>query len=473
LYLLFRSLTSAITVHYIAQKRLEEDRKLKEKEALILANSAMKKEKTLIVADYEMTEEETLILADRTARQYQLYLGLDTLPRLLLHNLDDQQQLSRTTTEHQQPLSRTTTEHQQNSSRQFHLPDQCQFTGKIIISLQDKCVRMETIQGNNKKHVIEYKLIETEQSLQQLLERITSYGNDRNVQLLQLIDLNLLSSKGAYEEKKIFETLKERYDECMEYKRSMIIYDLDSLIGVNKSESESSMGTSVSSAVVNQSIYIYVTSRFREAKIEASRANQKMTIERWAIAVARDPFLLKKFTADVDFMLTKKQIEEEQEEQRRATDVLICAKCRENYIETDNKMGACNYHDGFVYDNLSLDLAKYKPSAAIEILSQEEYTAFDESKLKEKMDREKEKMNREKERFRYICCRKTLKVGEGFSGCKKGKHGYGKMKKTNQRADAIEKNPINTWETACCNNLEYNGQWKELIETRGELKSKN
>ncbi|CAF5172085.1 unnamed protein product, partial [Rotaria magnacalcarata] len=123
----------------------------------------------------------------------------------------------------------------------------------------------EVIQKNNRRHIIEDSLRETEENLQQLLERITSYGNDRNVPLLQLIDLNLLSSKGAYDENKIFETLKERYDECMEYKRSMIVYDLDSLVGVNQSDSESSMGTSTSTSIVNQSIYIYVTSRFREA----------------------------------------------------------------------------------------------------------------------------------------------------------------------------------------------------------------
>jgi hypothetical protein len=123
--------------------------------------------------------------------------------------------------------------------------------------------------------VIEDELKAHEQSLQQLLECITSYGNDRNVQLLQLIDLNLLLSKGDHDEKKIYETLKERYDECMEYKRSMIIYDLNSLIGVNKSESESSMGTSTGSSIVNQSIYMYVTSRFREAKVEASRTDAR------------------------------------------------------------------------------------------------------------------------------------------------------------------------------------------------------
>jgi hypothetical protein len=41
--------------------------------------------------------------------------------------------------------------------------------------------------------------------------------------------------------RKFFETLKERYDECMEYKRSMIIYDLDSLVGVNKSKRTNSL----------------------------------------------------------------------------------------------------------------------------------------------------------------------------------------------------------------------------------------
>ncbi|CAF1442979.1 unnamed protein product [Rotaria sordida] len=459
-----KSLTSAITVHYIAEKRREEN--------------------------YEMTEEETLILADRTARQYQLYLGLDTLPRLLLQNLDDQRQLSKMNTENQQNPSvnptivttqsclpprptfstilETKTVGEQVSpgnnisvtpSARFHLTDQYRFTGKIIISFQDRCVRMEMIQTNNKRHVIEDKLIETEQSLQQLLERITSYGNDRNVQLLQLIDLNLLSSKGAHEEKKIFETLKERYDECMEYKRSMIIYDLDSLIGVNKSESESSMGTSVSSSVVNQSIYIYVTSRFREAKVEAPRTDQKLTIERWAIAVIRDPFLLKKFTADVDFTLTDEQLNEEKEEQRRATDILLCAKCKDHYIEIENKMGACNYHDGFVYDNLTLDLIKHKTSEVIEILNREEYIAFNEPKRKDEMDRQKG-------RFKYICCHGTVQIGGGFNGCKKGKHGFGKMKKINQRVDSMEKDVINMWEMACFDNTEYNRRLTNLIETR-------
>ena len=332
-----KALLSAITVRYLAQHR-ENDK-------------------------YEIKEEDALMLADRTARQYQLYLGLDTLPRLLLQNLEDLHQFS--------------SEKKFDSHLiEYHLPKDCQFTGKILINLHDQYVRIEAIGEKNQRYVIEDKFKFHEETLQQLLERITSYGKDRNVQLLQLIDLNLLSSKGAHDEKKIFETLKERYDECMGYDRLMIVYDLDSLIGVNQSESESSMGIATSSSVVNQSIYLYVTSRFREAKVE-----------RWAIAVARDPFLLRKFIADADFTLTSKQKEQEKDDHRRATEVLTCVKCRDYYIESENKMGACSFHDGFVYDNSSLELKQYRPSEAIEILTLEEYFAFQGESKKEEIEK--------------------------------------------------------------------------------------
>ncbi|CAF0755262.1 unnamed protein product [Adineta ricciae] len=67
---------------------------------------------------------------------------------------------------------------------------------------------------------------------------------DRNVQLIQLFDLNLLALQDAYDEKEVFETLKERYDEYVAYNRSM------------------------SSSVVNQSVYTYVRAQFRETVVE-------------------------------------------------------------------------------------------------------------------------------------------------------------------------------------------------------------
>jgi hypothetical protein len=393
-----------------------------------------------------MKEDEALLLADKTAQQYQLFLGLDTLPRLILQNIYERQQSST----------------KKKETIKIRLLDQYRFTGKIIISLEKKerCVRIEAVRcENDELYVIEDDLNDTEHSLQQLLERITAYGDNRNVQLLQLIDLNLLSSKGAYDEKKIFETLKERYDECIAYKRSMIVYDLDSLIGVSRSESESSMGTSVSSSVVNQSIYTYVVSRFREAKLEAKKANKNEVNERWAIAVSRDQFLLRKFTTDVNFTLTDEQEEKQEEEERRSKVPVFCAKCRDNYLETENKMGACSHHDGFVYDNLSDGLVRYITSEAIRILNREESLAPSSTT-------EKDERDRKKSRFKYICCSAALQVGSGFNGCKKGEHNFGDDDEKKRHAKMKKKDLIAKWEELCFNNGDYYEAYLELIDSR-------
>jgi hypothetical protein len=279
---------------------------------------------------YKMTYPEALQLADKTAKQYQISLGSDTLPRLLLRN-----------------LTATNRNSSNNLPQILHLAvDQrnsaITYTGRIVISLFDRYVRIEA--RNNQLQqpniIIEHELNENETNLQQLLERITRYGKDRNVQLLQLIDLNLLSSQSAHDEKKIFETLKERYDEYVAYNRSLIVYDLDSLIGVNKSESESSMGRSSNFSIVNQNIYTYVRARFREAVIETTTStNDAQHVEKWAIAVSREQFLLRQFCSDVGFTRTKQEEDELEDERRKNEDFIQCVKCRDFYIENENKMG--------------------------------------------------------------------------------------------------------------------------------------
>lgn len=287
----FRAFTRAITVRCISAQRIQ--------------------------STFHVNYEEALKIADRTAQQYQIFLCNETLPRLMLRNRMNNSHIS---IEH---LTRN------------------DYTGRILVDLTGRSVRIETVRTGGRIRVNEYRLCENETSIQSLLERLTDYGKDRNVQLIQLIDLNLLAAQGAYDEKKVFETLKERYDECVAYNRSMIIYDLDALVGVNKSESETSMGRSISSAVVNQNIYTYVRARFREAVVEWTQDNdqQRQTIEKWAVAVIREPFLFRQFSNDVQFAKTEQEDEEERLERRKREDLLKCVKCRDLFIESENKMG--------------------------------------------------------------------------------------------------------------------------------------
>ena len=423
----FRRLNSEITTHHRCERRTN--------------------------PNYEVTEEEALKLADRTARHYQLYLGLDTLPRLQLRNLYDRNELAK--------IHGRSINNDDEDSQAFHLPKKRIFTGKIVISLTERRVRIETIDESNQRRTIEYKFQETEQNFQQLLERITAYATDRNVQLLQLIDLNLLSSKGAHDEQRVSEILKECYDECTSYKRSMIVYDLDSLMGVNESENDSSMGISVSSSIINQHIYVYVTNRFQEAKIETSNPDEKSRIERWAVAVVRNSFLLKKFTTDVDFMPTEKQQEEEKEEHQMSTEIIACVKCRDSYIENENKLGVCTHHDGFVYDNSALDLKKYRLSETIEQLNRDEFIAMNTKKKSEDIDLELRKT-----RMKFICCGAIVQTGGSNGGCKKLKHGFNERSRRRENRGVLTKEDIEVWENACFENIYYNDVRQDLFEKR-------
>jgi hypothetical protein len=73
---------------------------------------------------YKIEYNEVLLQADLTARQYQTYLGLDTLPRLLKRNLDNPNRSINS----------------KNFKDVFHLTEDFYYTGKIIISLSARSI---------------------------------------------------------------------------------------------------------------------------------------------------------------------------------------------------------------------------------------------------------------------------------------------------------------------------------------------
>ncbi|CAF4403023.1 unnamed protein product [Rotaria sp. Silwood2] len=416
--------------------------------------------------NYQVDYIEALEIADRTAQQYQILFASETLPRLLLRNLLD--------------------------GTRFHihqLTNNFMYTGRIVVDLTGGYVRIEaSIQragaNNHQLSIIEHELHSNETNVKALLERLTSYGKNRNVQLLQLVDLNLLASQGAHDEKKVFETLKDRFDESIAYTRSMIVYDLDALVGVNKSESDSTMGRSTSSSVVNQHIYTYVRSRFLDCNIEYEKGKSIDKIERWAVAIIREPFLLRQFCVDVKFTRTRQEEEELELERSKAEDLLKCIKCKDFYIENDNKMGKrfafylnnlirqkiilgqCVHHDGYIYDNSAADLTKYTPSEATQLLSKLECDTIIDTERHDELERQKGK-------FKWICCDAVLASGN-TGGCKKGKHGFQVKQNNNLQdrrqadttVDRLAPTTIEEWEQVCLNNEDYNNKWLMLLASR-------
>ncbi|CAF1085429.1 unnamed protein product [Adineta steineri] len=404
---------------------------------------------------YQLDYRTMLQLTDTTARQYRILIGAETLPTLLLRTLvDDDQSFE---------------DDQQPKPRFNDLPNKPRslYTGKIIINLHARRIDIESILmqvGTDEREKVVYQefLRDSETNLQELLERLTVYGKSRNVQLLQLIDLNLLSAESAYDEKDKFETLKERLDECAGYRRSMIVYDLDSLIGVNKSEGNSSMGRSTNFSLINQNVYTYVKDKFQTAYIEPSpmfsnttenNNNDIVSTEKWSVMVIRDQFLLRQFCDDVQFTRTSSEIEEEEAQMRSADERIKCVQCNDYYIEPDNKMGVCMHHDGFVYDNHSLTLDHWGQRDAVERLLKEEAAAIQMSLKTPLSPEEKERMEREKLRFKYICCNQTVQTASSMGGCKKGKHSPPNM-------------TLLEWEYACDNHKDYQDKRLNLLRNK-------
>jgi len=373
-------------------------------------------------------------LANDIAQQYRIFIGSETLPTLLLRTLEDDQ-----------TALLGTLPNKRNSV----------YTGRIVINLSTGSIAVEaTILHSTDKHKkIAYheRLTGRETDMQHLLERLTIYGKSRNVQLLQLIDLSLLSIESAHDEKRKFEILTERVDECSNYRRSMIVYDLDSLVGVNKSEGQSSAGNSTNISLTNQGVFTFVGDRFQKAHVDMARSDEEQALvkENWAIVVGRDPFLLRQFCDFIQFTRATEELEEEEEYRRRQEQKIKCIKCNDYYLEQDNKMGVCVHHDGFVYDNSSPRLAKYSQQSAIQQLLKEEALATNQPAQRERLERVKQ-------RFKFICCNQTVNTAGNVGGCKKGRHGFEENRTVT----------LDEWERMCDENREYYQKRANLFNNR-------
>ena len=400
-------------------------------------------------SDFSFSYEDALRIADEIASAARIFIGSETLPHLLLRELQHRSRIDITA-----------------------MP-QYMYTGRIIVDLCIGYIRFEILK-NNHYDVFETKLLPNETNVENLVKRLANYGIVRNVQLFQLIDLNLLTNQSSFDEIKEFETLKERYDECIAYPRSMIVYDLDALVGVHASESYSSMGLSTSFSVGKQNTYKYICARFQEAFIEQQQHDheERLTKERWSIAIIKHPFLLKHFPSDVKFTRTKVELEEIEIERQKGETSIKCVKCKDYYIENENKMGkkirsiisrsvlffsskgSCLHHDGFIYDSSAPDLTILTEQQFQDILNELQANI-------RKYPLARDQFEQKKTQYQWICCETTATIGSGMNGCKNREHG---IEKKNKNPQYLDETVVEHWEKQRQNNLEYLAKRSKMLE---------
>ncbi len=108
-------------------------------------------------------------------------------------------------------------------------------TGRIHIDLKARVIQTE------KEVSLEEKPVKGLSSTFKVLPWLADFAFQRSLDYIQLFDLDLLLSSAAFDDNKAMENLTDKVNECGEYIKSMAIFDLDSLVGVNDNESISNM----------------------------------------------------------------------------------------------------------------------------------------------------------------------------------------------------------------------------------------
>jgi hypothetical protein len=164
------------------------------------------------------------------------------------------------------------------------------FSGRILIDLKDGNFQVLKLIIHLLTHYIShlnYKKIEmqaknfefdlkkmiasdnpiTFSSVESLLPLLADFCTHREIDCIQLFDLNLLLSNSAYDENTVFEVLTEKWHEVTKYDKVMVVVDAKGLIGVGQHDSESSMGESKSYSITNQRIWGFILEMARAAEV--------------------------------------------------------------------------------------------------------------------------------------------------------------------------------------------------------------
>jgi hypothetical protein len=320
-----------------------------------------------------LTNDELLDLAIIISTQFSIRLGNYSLPLILKTN--------------KQLIDTLNSEGKANVAKVVPSPGQKDnMTGRVHIDLKARVIQTE------KEISLEDKMVKGLSSTFKVLPWLADFAFQRSLDYIQLFDLDLLLSSAAFDDNKAMENLTDKVNECGEYVKSMAIFDLDSLVGVNDNESISNMGLSTSYSINNHRMFNFVIQTAKRAIFDENR-------EFWVVVISKHPFLTRAFKKALEWPLTPEEQKQRRQEEVDKNLPRKCHNCKETYVEADNRMAACVFHDGFIF-NAGLSPAQWRPIEQKDIDLLLLKPGFDAKVLT------------------YICCLK--KYGDG--GCKKAKH---------------------------------------------------
>lgn len=254
------------------------------------------------------------------------------------------------------------------------------------------------------------------------MDILAQFCFDYNVDEIKMINLPFLVNSQAFQDEKQFEKINETIEELKEYNKSMLIIDIDTLIGTQISESSSSMGPSISKSISNSKMFSYFMDLAKSITVSKDP-------KFWFFIVSQEEYIIKLITQALQTRMSQEEEKIFREEEEKAKKTTKCVRCQKNFVEKDNRSpDVCHYHYEYMIhkeDKTDIrDLSKendkfHIQQASHENVSNEMINSLSIDLKEFDIDDENEKQEGSNENpYLYICCWKKF----GEDGCENGYH---------------------------------------------------
>lgn len=325
-------------------------------------------------------------ICDKVARDFQIQLGSDTVPKLMLKHTTENTNASSSAT---RPITNTT----------------LNYTGKILIDLSKEnngSMQLEYIHdGANRLE--EIRLPNDVKLTHDCIGYLLKLSIEKSIDFIQMFDVSMMLSNGAFDDNASMECALEKLAEWQEYASSMAIFDVDSLIGVSANVSDSSMGQSNSYSITNNRMWHQVVIQTANSNLSSSSSAAAAAARKkhkWVVVVSKSEFVCEQFKLLSKFPQTESERREVEENAKGR----VCRNCEMMFMNGKNNIDSCAYHDGpLVATSLTADQMCHIPRRSLEI-------DFQAAMPEKRPDMFKN--------YVYLCCFQ----GYNSMGCKKHFH---------------------------------------------------
>ena len=211
-------------------------------------------------------------------------------------------------------------------------------TGRIVVDLSRAEGSVQVEMKNNTVLRVPFKSADF-RFASNLVPTYVNFALEQQLEMIQYIDSEVLSSNAAFDEQTIQEILQEFTSEVKGYRKSLLVLDMDSLVGISSSQSFSSMGLSTSYSFSKQNLASWLFSTSKSVMQMGPRG-----IAHWVVVVISNQFCLDSFKELARFPKSDAEERNENVKKQDETEAVTCKNCERQFLRSENKPLECHYH---------------------------------------------------------------------------------------------------------------------------------